>query len=192
MYLLISKIIFAASIFLLTVITGFIPLKIAKHNTRLFGLCDSFSSGIFLSAALLHLLPEAVAKFNTIYSHEYPLAYLVCLVTYIILLIMERGASIYNSLHPANNKVVMPIFLASLFIVHSVVEGAAIGANTTFLEAATIFFAVFAHKSSESFTLTVNLHRFGVSTKSIRKTILLFLNDPFGDFYCILYDRSFS
>lgn len=195
MYLLISNITFAISIFLLTVIVGFIPLKIAKHNTSLFGLCDAFASGIFLSTALLHLLPDAVHDFGAIYTTHYPIAYLVCIVTYVTLLIMERGALIYNNINPTNNKIIMPTFLVALFVIHSLVEGAAIGANTSFLEAVAIFFAVFAHKGSESFALTVNLHHFGISTKNIRQTIAIYsLMTPIGIFIAssLVYTSSTS
>lgn len=174
MYLLISKIIFATGVFLLTIIMGFIPLKIAKHNVNFLSLCDAFASGIFLGASLLHLLPDAVVKFNTVYNSSYPLVYLICITTCIFLVIIERGIFIYNNQRVADNKVVIPIFLILLLSIHSLVEGAAIGINTSLLEALTIFFAVFAHKGSESFALTVNLHRFGFSIKNIQQIIILF------------------
>jgi len=162
---------------------GFIPLKIAKHNTRLFGLCDAFASGVFLSAALLHLLPNAVEKFELIYKGEYPVAYLVCIITYLFFFAMERGVSIYKEIHYYNNKTILSSFLVILLVIHSVVEGAAIGVNTNFFEAMAIFLAVFAHKSSESFALTANLHRSGISTKAIKQIITLFaLMTPIGIF----------
>jgi len=162
---------------------GLIPLKIAKHNTRFFGLCDSFASGVFLSTALLHMLPESAEKFNAIYSGHYPLAYLICIITYIAFLAMERGASIYKNIYLANSKIIVPGFLITLLAIHSLVEGAAIGVNTNIIEALAIFLAVFAHKSSESFALTVNMHRFDISTKIIKRTIALFsLMTPLGIF----------
>ena len=165
MHLLAFKILFALSIFLLTVFMGFLPLRIAKHNTRFFGLCDAFASGVFLSTALLHLLPESAEKFEEIFKGDYPIAYLICIATYMFFLIMERGISIYKNIHLTHSKILVPSFLVILLTIHSLVEGAAIGANTNVLEALAIFLAVFAHKSSESFALTVNLHRFGVAEK---------------------------
>ncbi len=190
MYLLTIKVIFAISIFLLTIITGFLPLKIVKRDTHLFSWCDAFASGVFLSTALLHLLPDAAKKFSTLYSNDYPFAYLICIITCILLVIIERGIFIYSDKHLASNKTIVPIFLVLLLSVHSLVEGAAIGANTNLVEAATIFFAVFAHKGSESFALTVNLHRLEVSTKNIRQIISSFaFVTPLGIFIAsyILY-----
>jgi zinc transporter ZupT len=183
MPLLISKIVFAATIFFLTLITGLIPLKIAKHNVRLLSLCDAFACGIFLGASQLHLLPDAVAKFNEIYSYGYPLAYLISIITFIIMLIMERGIFIYGRVHFANTNVVAPVFLVLLLTIHSLIEGAAIGANTSFIEAAAIFFAVLAHKGSESFALATNLNRFGLLIKNIKQIIVPFsLMTPLGIF----------
>lgn len=174
MYLITIKAIFASSIFLLTIITGFLPLKIIKRDIKLFSWCDAFASGVFLSTALLHLLPDAAGKFGTTYSGDYPLAYLICVVTCILLVIIERGIFIYNDRYFASSKTVVPIFLVLLLSIHSLVEGAAIGTSTSLIEALTIFFAVAAHKGSESFALTVNLHRFGIATKKIRQIIAAF------------------
>lgn len=181
MYLLIAKIFFASGIFLLTIVMGFIPLKIAKHNTRLLSLCDAFASGVFLSTALLHLLPDAVEKFDLTYKGDYPVPYLICIITYITFLVMERGIATYKNIHLSNSKFIVPSFLVALLAIHSLVEGAAIGVNTNLLEAMAIFLAVFAHKSSESFALTVNLNRFNISTKAIKLTIFIFaLMTPLG------------
>lgn len=77
----------------------------------------------------------------------------------------------------------VPIFLVSLLGIHSLVEGGAIGANTNIFEALTIFFAVFAHKGSESFALAANLQRLGLATKNIRQIIAIFsLVTPIGIF----------
>lgn len=190
MYLLTAKIVFASSIFLLTIITGFLPLRMVKQDIHLFGWCDAFASGVFLSTSLLHLLPDAAKKFSASYDSDYPLAYLICVATCILLVIIERGIFIYNDRHLAGNKAVVPIFLVLLLSVHSLVEGAAIGTNTNLIEALTIFFAVFAHKGSESFALTVNLHRFGISIKNIRQIIASFsFITPLGIFIAsyILY-----
>lgn len=183
MYLLISKIIFATSIFLLTLVTGLLPLRIAKHNARFLDVCDAFASGIFLSTALLHLLPDAAEKFNAIGGIDYPLAYLICISTFILLLIMERGIALYGEKHFSDHKIMAPIFLVILLSIHSLVEGAAIGINANFLETAAIFFAVLAHKGSESFALSMNLHHSGLATKIIKRVIMLFsMITPLGIF----------
>ncbi len=181
MYLMITKTLVASSIFLLTIATGFLPLKIIKRDIHLFSWCDAFASGVFLSTALLHLLPEASEKFGSTYN--YPLAALICIITCILLVVIERGILMYNNRHLTNHKPIVPIFLVLLLSIHSLVEGAAIGANANLIETITIFFAVLAHKGSESFALTINLHRFGITINTIRQIIVGFsLITPLGIF----------
>lgn len=184
MYLLLtSKSLFALGIFLLTIIVGFIPIKIAKHNVRFLGICDAFASGIFFSTALLHLLPDAAAKFNAIHGEGYPLAYLIVISTFILLIIIEQGAVVYGRQYFSKNTAIAPSFLIILLTIHSLVEGAAIGTNTNILEATAIFLAVFAHKGSESFALATNLRRSNLSSKTIQKIITFFsLVTPIGIF----------
>ncbi|MDR1012601.1 MAG: ZIP family metal transporter [Coxiellaceae bacterium] len=191
MYLLITKIVFAAVIFLLTLVTGFLPFRIIKHNTGFLTLCDVFASGIFLSASLLHLLPDAVIKFGMFYNGFYPLPYFICTITCAIFLVVDRLVAVYSENHLSNKTTLMSFFLLFLLTFHSLVEGAAVGINTNVLETAAIFFAIIAHKGSESFALTVNLHRFSFSAKTIKKIILIFsLMTPFGIFIASFIVRA--
>lgn len=189
MYLLIPKIVFASGIFLLTLVTGIIPLKLAKRDSNFVDMADALASGIFLSTALLHLLPDAAEKLSAINNHAYPLAHLICIATFVVLLILERGVSI----HFSNNKFVAPIFLVLLLGIHALIEGAAIGINSNILETSAIFFAVLAHKGSESFALSMNLHRYSISTTIIKKIIAVFaLITPLGIFIAssIIYNSA--
>lgn len=180
MHLLIAKTTFAISIFLLTILAGLFPLKLIKNNLRFLNLSDSFASGIFLSTALLHMLPDAVSKFN---DFGYPLPYLICLVTFIGFLIMDQGILIYTSAKSVSSKFFVPAFLVFLLSIHALVEGAAIGANTSLLEASAIFLAIIAHKGSESFALTINLHNSAIAVKKIKQIIAAFsLMTPLGIF----------
>jgi zinc transporter ZupT len=192
MYLLIIfKALAAASIFLLSLIAGFLRLKIIKNTTPFLCLGEFFASGVFLSAALLHLLPEADGGFRQVLSgHYYPLAQLICIAVFILFLVMERGVFTLNSCNChchssrfSNNKNVTPFFLIMLLTVHSLVEGAAIGISASLAEASILFFAIIAHKGSESFALAVKLRNCELSVKNIRQIITLFsLITPLGIF----------
>jgi len=54
------------SIFMLALIFTMIPLKIKsfRSNKTLMSLANSFSAGVFLSAGLLHILPDANKAFE--------------------------------------------------------------------------------------------------------------------------------
>ena len=180
MHSLIIKSSFACSIFLLSVVSGWLPARVRTYNKRFLGISNAFASGVFLGAALLHLLPDAVSKFELFYAGDYPLVYLICIVTFILLLVMERLVNIYDE-RVSSNSIAIPAFLISLLTIHSLIEGATIGVSSNILEATTIFVAVFVHKGSESFALAVSLNRFKVKTATIKKTIVLFsLMTPLG------------
>jgi zinc transporter ZupT len=196
MCLIIFKTIAATSIFLLTLISGLLALKIAKNKIHLLYLGDAFASGIFLSAALLHLLPDADSGFHKILTnHSYPIAQLICVITFILLLIVERAILTYGKHHFSDKKTIAPFLLVLLLSVHSLVEGAAIGTGFSLAETSMIFFAVIAHKGSESFALAVNLHHYNLSTKNIQKIITIFsFITPLGVFLAsfIMYTLNTS
>lgn len=189
MHLITFKIVAATTIFLLTVIFGLLPSRIAKTKAHWLHLGDSFAGGVFLSAALLHLLPDANNQFREILSQDnsYPFAYLICIAAFICLLIMERGISAYDKSRKVKNKNLSSFLLVLLLSIHSLAEGAAIGASNNLIETSMIFFAVIAHKGSESFALAVNLHRHLISITNIKKIILFFsLITPLGIFIASL------
>ncbi len=174
MDLITLKAIFALSIFILSLISGLASLKINRATSAIASISDAASSGVFLGAALLHMLPDAVAKFEELHSCHYPVAHLICLVTFMLLLLMERGLFTYGNSQRANKKNTMPLFLVGLLAIHSLIEGAAIGVNDNLLEILAIFIAVFTHKGSESFALATNLARLAVDKKNIKKAIAIF------------------
>jgi solute carrier family 39 (zinc transporter), member 1/2/3 len=187
MHLILLKVVAATSIFLLTLTTGLLPLKLAKNKAHLLCLGDAFASGVFLSAALLHLLPEADAGFRQIASSGYPFAQLICIATFVFLLIMEHSVFACGKRFFPESKIVAPLMLVLLLGLHSLVEGAAIGTGTNIAETSMLFFAVIAHKGSESFALAVNLRRYELSTKNIRRIIALFsFITPLGIFIASL------
>jgi len=188
MYLILLKTIAATSIFLLTLIAGLLPLKIAKDKVQFLYLGDAFASGVFISAALLHLLPEADNGFRHILSNGcYPFAQLICIATFVLLLIMERSVTTYSKLHFSGSKITAPFLLVMLLSIHSLVEGAAIGTSINLAETSMIFFAVIAHKASESFALAVNLHHYDLSTKNIQLIMAIFsFITPLGIFIASL------
>ncbi len=51
--------------FFLIIVTGLIPIKVNSFhsNEKLMSLSSAFSGGLFLSVALIHLLPEAIKTF---------------------------------------------------------------------------------------------------------------------------------
>lgn len=73
-------------------------------NYKLIGIANSFSGGIFLCVALLHLLPESAEIFEEYFEHtesnevhndkhvhkHFPISFLLAFVGYTIILIIEK------------------------------------------------------------------------------------------------------
>lgn len=194
MSLIIFKLLAALSIFVLTLSAGLIPLRFALNNKKIFHLGDAFASGIFLSAALLHLLPDAEAIFHKIYGNDsYPLAQLYCVIAFIFLLFIERGVAMYSKHraafhshhHKLNNdhnsiqcgcgkNILTPLLLLLVLSVHSFIEGAAIGISEGLTGALIIYVAVIVHKGSESLALASNLYRYELKLKHIGRLVVAF------------------
>jgi zinc transporter 1/2/3 len=162
----------AAVIFIISLVGIIYPLKVrarATHNNFL-ELADAVASGIFLGAALFHMLPNAISGFADVLGHiHYPLAELCCAGGFLLLVFFERLSG--NS--PEHQDTV-PYVIAIIIILHSLIEGAVLGINTAFSTASIIFLAIVAHKTSESFALAIILNRTRISFRHLLILVLLF------------------
>lgn len=169
------KILAGIIIFLTSVLVIIYPIKsraYPKHNRPL-ELADAFASGIFLGAALFHMLPDAISKFSTLYSNNpYPIAELFCASGFLILLFLERLSNYFAAAR--QHAHMLSYMLALILIIHALIEGAVLGVNTTLATASVIFVAIIAHKSSESFALAVILNRSDLSLRHIITIIVFF------------------
>ena len=164
-----------ALIFIISLIAVIYPIRARIYPThnRILELGDAFASGIFLGAALFHMLPESIQNFTDIMpSVHYPIAEAICAAGFLLLLFLERLANVSSTEQTSQHT--LPYMLAVILVIHSLIEGAALGFNTTFATASVIFVAIIAHKGSESFALAVILNRSQLTMKAIMTTILIF------------------
>lgn len=180
MSLTITKLIFAVAIFVIGFSSGLLPFKLIKQQARLLSLGDAFASGVFLSAGLIHMLPDATNGFHTILGqNSYPIAALICALVFVLLLLIERRALSFCK--ERMQRCATPYILALVLSIHSVIAGAALGMNASIAGALIIFLAIIAHKGSAGFALATNLHRYNLSASTITKVILIFaLATPLG------------
>jgi zinc transporter 1/2/3 len=85
---------------------GLLPIKIPsiRNNLKWSGTANAFAGGVFLAIALIHLLPEADELMNEGCggSCGYPVAFLLVLAGYILILLIERVFFSAHKLHAHN------------------------------------------------------------------------------------------
>lgn len=171
-------------IFIVSIIAVIYPIRarIYPSHNHFLELGDAFASGIFLGAALFHMLPDAILNFAEIMPNvHYPLAESLCAAGFLLLLFLERLAQYSSQNSTDNHSHSLPYMLAIILVIHALIEGAALGVNATLATASVIFVAIIAHKGSESFALAIILNRSHLTLKVIITTVIIFaLMTPLG------------
>jgi zinc transporter 1/2/3 len=179
MNIVIYKVLAALIIFIISLAAIIYPIRVRAHpsHNHLLELGDALASGIFLGAALFHMLPSAISGFQLALGNiNYPLAELFCAAGFLLLIFFERLSGNSQGHIESASYVV-----AIIIIIHSLIEGAVLGINTSITTALIIFVAIIAHKSSESFALAVILNRAAMPFKHMLGLITIFsLMTPLG------------
>lgn len=156
---------------------GLLSLKLSesKNSKRFFSMGNSFAAGVFLSAGLIHMLPDADEGFRNF--GDFPWAYLGCAIGFFIILFLERVVmhshdAISDS---ANHKNVFQIYILTVILsVHSIIAGIALGSEERLNHSLIILFAILAHKGSAAFALAARLLKQNIGRQKLMKIIMLF------------------
>lgn len=153
------KIIFALFILGTTLITGWFPFhRRLKTLTGLeFPRSEALASGVFLGAALIHMLSDSSNSFQRM-GVTYPLAFLLCGISFLFLLYMEHLGGEMEA-HDAGNSTAIATLAVVMLSVHSLFEGAALGLSHELGTGILIFIAIIAHKWAASFSLAVQINK---------------------------------
>ena len=134
----------------------------AKAREKITGLANTFAGGVFLGAALLHMLPDAISNFESFAPDiEYPLFALTAGASFLLVLMLDKvlapsgaGAEKYQG-----GGAVYPYILMLTLSVHSIITGIALGLEDHLISAAAILFAVLAHKSTAALALAISFNK---------------------------------
>ena len=85
------NIFFSFSAFLVIIIAGWFPFKqrITTNQHIDFPVGETLATGVFLGAALIHMLPESNSIFVS-YGYHFPYAYLITGITFLLFLWFEH------------------------------------------------------------------------------------------------------
>lgn len=159
------KTLFFIVIFVTGLLAGTLPRRIGLTEAGLkqLTLSNAFSGGVFLGAALLHLLPDAQENFNTYAGDvDFPFPTLIAGLGFILILLLEKAALNVKEEDIGNiakERVIYPLILAFVLSVHSIIAGISLGLETTLLSAIALFIAIIAHKGAAAFSLGVSLRQ---------------------------------
>jgi zinc transporter ZupT len=174
--------VFGLSLFVLVLISGYLPFRrhqqSQQHHHESFG--ETLATGIFLGAAMMHILPESHQIFIERGIH-YPITYLLAGITFLFFLWLEHlGKELYQS------KITQHAFIGVAWIMlaaHSFFEGSALGLSSDLSLMLMLFLAIISHKWAEGFAMAVQLQK---NIHSYRSNITLFvlyaLMTPLGVF----------
>lgn len=178
------KILFGLIIFIVILLAGWYPFKkrIKDDQHIDFPIGETLATGVFLGAALLHMLPEATNAFNHL-GYTYPFAFIITGAVFLIFLWFEHlGKELYHhhdATHPA-----FAILAWAMLSIHSIMLGAALGLAHYNSMIIMLFLAIITHKWAESFAIAVQLNKSSMSTnKSMVFFFIFSLMTPIGIYF---------
>lgn len=155
---------------------GLLPMWIGytPRTQRFFSLGNALSAGIFLSAGLIHMLPDAEENLRGVLG-EFPVASLIAVLGFFIVLFVERVVSSAEAeADEARRGAVYAYILALVLSIHAFIAGVAVGTEQTAAGLLVLLIAIIAHKGSEAFALGLSMVRGNISGSRIPRTIGIF------------------
>lgn len=185
------KLFFALSIFTVILMAGWYPLKkrFLKEEHFDFPLGETLATGVFLGAALMHMLPESNHMFVKM-GYEYPIAYIITGLIFLLFLWFEHlGKELYHHHDASHPAFALLAWLMLSF--HSLVLATALGFSHEYPVVIMLFLAIITHKWAESFAIAVQLSKSSLSPRASIAFFLVFaLMTPLGIFIGWYFNRG--
>ena len=163
---------FALSALAIILAAGWFPFKrrLTTEEHVDFPIGETLATGVFLGAALLHMLPESNELFVS-KGYHYPFAYVFSGITFLLFLWFEHlGKELYHHHDKAHPAFAIVAWL--MLSVHSLVLGTALGLSHDYPTRIMLFLAIITHKWAESFAIAIQLNK---SSLTPRKSLIFFL-----------------
>ncbi len=169
------KSISAILILAITLLSGLFTLQITNSRQRLMQLIDACANGIFIGAALFHLLPDASGGLKTLgYHHSYLFALAIGAIGFLFLNSLEKW-SLGKTKQPFYRAArISTIILLTILTIHALLTGATLGITNTLSASWVILIAIAAHKGCESFALISNMRKASYQPLSLSLSLIAF------------------
>lgn len=154
-----------------------------KSSQWVASLANTFAGGVFLGAALMHMLPDARDNFAAYFPDmDYPHYTFVAAISFFLVLLLDKGvASRTESGSRGDSGPVYPYLLALVLSIHSIITGIALGLERHIIAAAAILLAILAHKTTAAMALGISLNREHISKQRSRNLMWVFyVTTPIG------------
>lgn len=169
----------ALSLFFVAYIAGYWAIYQGGHRENAH--IDAIAAGIFLGAALFHMLPDAVRLINSraLISPKTAMIIIITMLSMVMMYSLSKFLQRYRfSLTP---QLLSGLLVTVLLGVHSLIEGLTLGFSTQLHVIFILCLAILFHKSAASFALANHLRYNQYSQKQSHLIIFIFaLLTPFG------------
>lgn len=160
----------AILVILLTALLGSLAAvrtRRSRHADHLFAIGSLFGAGVFLGAGLIHVLPDSVDLFSRLFpALDYPVPFGIAALGLIAVLAVDRMGHRLQARSAAatdagegNAGAASALILLVVLSFHSILAGAALGAEDSAANSIVLLLAVLAHKGSAAFALASDLMR---------------------------------
>jgi zinc transporter ZupT len=176
------KLFFAICILAVILLAGWYPFKKRLRDAHVdFPVGETLATGVFLGAALLHMMPEANVMFVNM-GYHYPFAFIITGIVFLLFLWFEHlGKELYH--HHDRTHPSFALLACFMLSVHSLVLGTALGFSHEYPLVIMLFLAIITHKWAESFAIAVQLNKSSLRpAQSIVFFLIFALMTPLGIF----------
>jgi zinc transporter 1/2/3 len=175
-------------------------------SDRILGWGNAFAAGVFLSAGVVHMLPDADRVWSGL-GWDYPMAFALASLSFALILLVEHvllPESAHEEVHaPPGERftrlaqhhqgVLAAYAVLTALSIHSLLAGLALGAQPEISRALVISLAIVAHKSAAGFALGVSLVRSQLGTRQVWTLVAIFaLSTPLGGLVGTLLGEVFD
>jgi zinc transporter 1/2/3 len=157
------KILSVLLVLLITLAAGYYPFFKKRQLKKAweFPLGESLAAGVFLGAALMHMLSDSADGFRAA-GYHYPFAFLLAGIAFLVLLLLEHiGRELYE--HKGESAPGFAILAVIMLSLHSFLTGAALGLTNSLSVGVVLMLAIIAHKWAASFSLSIHINKSSLS-----------------------------